>query len=71
MSRQPFTPTPIYRLQVLYRLKEKGQLSDAAVKAPRHGQDLSHPGPPDSAQRSKGTKVSNEPVIFSSVYHLW
>lgn len=45
-------------LQVLYRLKEKVQVSDRQVKAPPPDLHLSPTVPPDSAQRSKGTKVS-------------
>ncbi|XP_073336989.1 receptor-type tyrosine-protein phosphatase R [Pagrus major] len=44
-------------LMVLYRLKEKVQVSDRQVKAPPPDLHLTPTVPPDSAQRSKGTKV--------------
>ncbi|KAM3587903.1 uncharacterized protein V6R79_016640 [Siganus canaliculatus] len=44
-------------LMVLYRLKDKGQISDRQLKAPPPDLHLSPTVPPDSAQRSKGTKV--------------
>lgn len=45
--------------QVLYRLKEKVQVSDRQLKAPPPDLHLTPTVPPDSAQRSKGTKVSS------------
>ncbi|KAF7648229.1 hypothetical protein LDENG_00159960, partial [Lucifuga dentata] len=44
-------------LTVLYRLKEKVQFSDRQLKAPPPELHLTPTAPPDSAQRSKGTKV--------------
>ncbi|XP_035530699.1 receptor-type tyrosine-protein phosphatase R [Morone saxatilis] len=44
-------------LMVLYRLKEKVQVSDRQVKAPPPDLRLTPTVSPDSAQRSKGTKV--------------
>ncbi|KAM4569426.1 receptor-type tyrosine-protein phosphatase R [Odontesthes bonariensis] len=44
-------------LMVLYRLKEKVQVSERQLKAPPPGLHLSPTIPPNSAQRSKGTKV--------------
>ncbi|KAI3366825.1 hypothetical protein L3Q82_009234 [Scortum barcoo] len=44
-------------LMVLYRLKEKVQVSDRQLKAPPPDLHLTPTVPPDSAQRSKGTKV--------------
>ncbi|XP_051275865.1 receptor-type tyrosine-protein phosphatase R isoform X2 [Dicentrarchus labrax] len=44
-------------LMVLYRLKEKVQVSDRQVKAPPPDLHLTPTVSPDSAQRSKGTKV--------------
>ncbi|XP_071358246.1 receptor-type tyrosine-protein phosphatase R [Trachinotus anak] len=44
-------------LMVLYRLKEKVQVSDRQLKAPPPDLHLTPAVPPDSAQRSKGTKV--------------
>ncbi|TWW64412.1 Receptor-type tyrosine-protein phosphatase R [Takifugu flavidus] len=52
-------------LMVLYRLKEKVQLSDTAVKAPRHGQDL-RPWPPQTplrGQRAPRSAINN--TLFS------
>lgn len=45
--------------QVLYRLKEKVQVSDRQLKAPPPDLHLTPTVPPESAQRSKGTKVSS------------
>ncbi|XP_029350541.1 receptor-type tyrosine-protein phosphatase R isoform X2 [Echeneis naucrates] len=44
-------------LMVLYRIKEKVQVSDRQLKAPPPDLHLTPTVPPDSAQRSKGTKV--------------
>ncbi|XP_040005475.1 receptor-type tyrosine-protein phosphatase R [Xiphias gladius] len=44
-------------LMVLYRLKEKVQVSDRQLKAPPPDLHLTPSVPPDSAQRSKGIKV--------------
>ncbi|KAM9846096.1 receptor-type tyrosine-protein phosphatase R [Aulostomus maculatus] len=44
-------------LMVLYRLKEKVQGSDRQLKAPPPDLQLTTTAAPDSAQRSKGTKV--------------
>ncbi|CAK6973865.1 LOW QUALITY PROTEIN: receptor-type tyrosine-protein phosphatase R [Scomber scombrus] len=44
-------------LMVLYRLKDKVQASDRQLKAPPPDLHLTPTIPPDSAQRSKGTKV--------------
>uniref|UniRef100_A0A671WCI5 protein-tyrosine-phosphatase n=1 Tax=Sparus aurata TaxID=8175 RepID=A0A671WCI5_SPAAU len=44
-------------LMVLYRLKEKVQVSDRQLKAPPPDLHLTPTVPPESAQRSKGTKV--------------
>ncbi|XP_026182626.1 receptor-type tyrosine-protein phosphatase R [Mastacembelus armatus] len=44
-------------LMVLYRFREKVQVSDRQLKAPPPDLHLSPAVPPDSAQRSKGTKV--------------
>uniref|UniRef100_A0A3P8UAP8 protein-tyrosine-phosphatase n=1 Tax=Amphiprion percula TaxID=161767 RepID=A0A3P8UAP8_AMPPE len=46
--------------QVLFRLKEKVQVSDRQLKAPPPDLHLTPTLPPDSAQRSKGTKVNPE-----------
>lgn len=57
--------------QVLYRLKEKVQLSDIAVKAPPPGHPLSPPAPLDSAKRSKGTKVNvRNDTAFSVTFNV-
>ncbi|XP_070710307.1 receptor-type tyrosine-protein phosphatase R [Pempheris klunzingeri] len=45
-------------LMVLFRLKEKVQVSDRQLKAPPPDLHLTPTVPPDSAQRSKGTKVA-------------
>ncbi|XP_026217008.1 receptor-type tyrosine-protein phosphatase R [Anabas testudineus] len=44
-------------LMVLYRLKEKVQISDRQLKAPPPDFHLTPTVPPDSVQRSKGSKV--------------
>lgn len=44
-------------LMVLYRLKEKVQVSDRQLKTPPPDLHLTPTVPPDPAQRSKGTKV--------------
>lgn len=44
-------------LMVLYRLKEKVHVSDRQLKAPPPDLHLTPTVPPDSTQRSKGTKV--------------
>uniref|UniRef100_A0A7N6FDW4 protein-tyrosine-phosphatase n=1 Tax=Anabas testudineus TaxID=64144 RepID=A0A7N6FDW4_ANATE len=49
-------------LMVLYRLKEKVQISDRQLKAPPPDFHLTPTVPPDSVQRSKGIKIS--PFIF-------
>lgn len=48
----------VYVLQVLYRVKEKVQISDRQLKAPPPDLHLTHSVPPKSAQGSEGTKVS-------------
>lgn len=51
-------------LQVLYRLKEKVQVSDRQLKAPPPDLHLTPTVHLDSAQRLKGTKVGQGPHIY-------
>ncbi|XP_051801741.1 receptor-type tyrosine-protein phosphatase R [Acanthochromis polyacanthus] len=50
-------------LMVLFRLKEKVQVSDRQLKAPPPDLHLTPTLPPDSAQRSKGTKASGSSMV--------
>ncbi|XP_024858032.1 receptor-type tyrosine-protein phosphatase R [Kryptolebias marmoratus] len=55
-------------LMVLYRIKEKVQVSERHLKAPPPDLHLSPPVPPDPAQRSKGTKVvTSESMVQSEL----
>lgn len=58
-------------LQVLYRLKEKVQISDRQLKAPpppdRH---LTPTVPPDPVQRSKGTQVDTHLNTCTDLYRV-
>uniref|UniRef100_A0A1A7X1L9 protein-tyrosine-phosphatase n=1 Tax=Iconisemion striatum TaxID=60296 RepID=A0A1A7X1L9_9TELE len=53
-------------LMVLYRIKEKVQLSETHLKTPPPDFHLSPPVPPDPVQRSKGTKVVTSESMVQS-----